>query len=147
MKTMKLKDYLNSIGVERLYVELIEVIEIFSPSEANRLVRLFEDVTERYKDLFEDQKAGKAVDPIQLKHAASEYKWVTEQVEQAVGEDGVRNVKEAMEWDRRDLERAMQRFKDQPGWYQDIDGRLYKYDGVVWGVVPGCALSELEYLG
>jgi hypothetical protein len=33
------------------------------------------------------------------------------------------------------------------GWYQDIDGRLYKYDGVVWDIVPGCKLADLEYLG
>jgi hypothetical protein len=33
------------------------------------------------------------------------------------------------------------------GWYQDIDGRLYKYDGVVWDIVPECKLADLEYLG
>jgi hypothetical protein len=33
------------------------------------------------------------------------------------------------------------------GWYQDIDGNLYKYDGVVWDEVPKDRLEKLEYLG
>lgn len=33
------------------------------------------------------------------------------------------------------------------GWYQDIDGNLYQYDGVVWDVVPGREVGKLEFLG
>lgn len=33
------------------------------------------------------------------------------------------------------------------GWYQDIDGNLYNYDGVIWDVVPEVRLENLEYLG
>ena len=33
------------------------------------------------------------------------------------------------------------------GWYQDREGKLYKYDGVVWDEVPEVKASELEYLG
>ncbi len=33
------------------------------------------------------------------------------------------------------------------GWYQDRDGNLYQYDGVVWDVVPETASGNLEYLG
>lgn len=35
----------------------------------------------------------------------------------------------------------------QMGWYQDVDGNLYKYDGVVWDVVPRKEAGELEFLG
>lgn len=35
----------------------------------------------------------------------------------------------------------------EAGWYQDREGKLYKYDGVVWDEVPAGRLSELEYLG
>lgn len=38
-------------------------------------------------------------------------------------------------------------FKDAPGWYQDADGNLYKYDGVVWDVVPDGKVEDLEFLG
>lgn len=39
------------------------------------------------------------------------------------------------------------RWSFKAGWYQDIDGRLYKYDGVVWDVVPEVPAASLEYLG
>lgn len=32
------------------------------------------------------------------------------------------------------------------GWYQDLSGNLYKYDGVVWDVVPGRD-TKVEFLG
>jgi hypothetical protein len=32
------------------------------------------------------------------------------------------------------------------GWYQDLKGNLYKYDGVVWDVVPGRD-TKVEFLG
>jgi len=35
----------------------------------------------------------------------------------------------------------------EAGWYQDADGTLYNYDGVVWDEVPKDRLSELEFLG
>jgi hypothetical protein len=33
------------------------------------------------------------------------------------------------------------------GWYQDAKGSLYRYDGVIWDVVPKDKISGLEYLG
>lgn len=33
------------------------------------------------------------------------------------------------------------------GWYQNSDGGLFHYDGVVWDVVPDEKISRLEYLG
>ncbi len=33
------------------------------------------------------------------------------------------------------------------GWYQDTDGNLYQYDGLVWDVVPSVKIEKLEYLG
>ena len=33
------------------------------------------------------------------------------------------------------------------GWYQNVKGELYHYDGVVWDNVPNEKVSELEYLG
>jgi hypothetical protein len=39
------------------------------------------------------------------------------------------------------------RFVDyKAGWYQDLKGNLYKYDGVVWDVVPGRD-TKVEFLG
>lgn len=35
----------------------------------------------------------------------------------------------------------------QTGWYQDLDGNLYKYDGIVWDVVPETRTGRLEFLG
>ena len=35
----------------------------------------------------------------------------------------------------------------EAGWYQDGDGNLYKYDGVIWDEVPKERLEKLEYLG
>jgi hypothetical protein len=35
----------------------------------------------------------------------------------------------------------------EAGWYQDRDGNLYNYDGVIWDEVPKDRISELEYLG
>jgi hypothetical protein len=35
----------------------------------------------------------------------------------------------------------------QVGWYQDVAGSLYHYDGVIWDVVPAAEISRLEYLG
>lgn len=32
------------------------------------------------------------------------------------------------------------------GWFQDLAGNLYHYDGVVWDVVPDSSL-ELQFLG
>lgn len=37
--------------------------------------------------------------------------------------------------------------EDLPGWYQDVEGNLYKYDGVVWDVVPDSRAGKLEFLG
>lgn len=40
------------------------------------------------------------------------------------------------------------RFVDyKAGWYQDLNGNLYQYDGVVWDVVPVKEAGELEFLG
>lgn len=40
------------------------------------------------------------------------------------------------------------RFVDyKAGWYQDLEGNLYKYDGVVWDIVPRKEAGELEFLG
>jgi hypothetical protein len=56
----------------------------------------------------------------------------------------------------RDLERLKVRrdsvgrwTEDVPeaGWYQDRDGTLYNYDGVVWDEVPKERIEKLEYLG
>lgn len=33
------------------------------------------------------------------------------------------------------------------GWYQDADGNLYQYDGVIWDEVPKEKIEKLEYLG
>lgn len=33
------------------------------------------------------------------------------------------------------------------GWYQNKRGELFKYDGVVWDVVPSERISDLEFLG
>jgi len=33
------------------------------------------------------------------------------------------------------------------GWYQNSKGDLYKYDGLIWDVVPAENISTLEYLG
>lgn len=35
----------------------------------------------------------------------------------------------------------------ETGWYQDLEGNLYMYDGVVWDVVPRKEAGELEFLG
>jgi hypothetical protein len=35
----------------------------------------------------------------------------------------------------------------EAGWYQDKNGNLYQYDGVVWDEVPKDRVSELEFLG
>lgn len=35
----------------------------------------------------------------------------------------------------------------EAGWYQDRQGRLYNYDGVIWDEVPEMKLTDLEYLG
>jgi len=35
----------------------------------------------------------------------------------------------------------------EAGWYQDKNGNLYQYDGVVWDEVPKDRVSDLEYLG
>lgn len=43
--------------------------------------------------------------------------------------------------------RATKREEIKPGWYQDIDGHLYSYDGVVWDEVPPMPTKDLEYLG
>ncbi len=34
-----------------------------------------------------------------------------------------------------------------PGWYQNSNGDLYHYDGVVWDEVPKEQPEKLEYLG
>ncbi len=40
------------------------------------------------------------------------------------------------------------RFTDvRGGWYQNKNGQLFHYDGIVWDVVPGEKITELEYLG
>ncbi len=33
------------------------------------------------------------------------------------------------------------------GWYQDSNGNLYQYDGVIWDEVPKERVEKLEYLG
>ncbi len=33
------------------------------------------------------------------------------------------------------------------GWYQDGQGNLYQYDGVIWDEVPKEKIEKLEYLG
>jgi hypothetical protein len=33
------------------------------------------------------------------------------------------------------------------GWYQNSDGDLYHYDGVIWDEVPKERIEKLEYLG
>lgn len=33
------------------------------------------------------------------------------------------------------------------GWYQNGEGQLYHYDGVVWDEVPSERIDKLEYLG
>lgn len=33
------------------------------------------------------------------------------------------------------------------GWYQNGNGQLFYYDGVVWDVVPSERIEKLEYLG
>lgn len=33
------------------------------------------------------------------------------------------------------------------GWYQNIKGDLYHYDGVVWDSVPNEQIKDLEFLG
>jgi hypothetical protein len=35
----------------------------------------------------------------------------------------------------------------EAGWYQDRDGNLYNYDGVIWDEVPKDRIQDLEYLG
>lgn len=35
----------------------------------------------------------------------------------------------------------------EAGWYQNTDGVLYHYDGVIWDEVPKERLEKLEYLG
>jgi hypothetical protein len=35
----------------------------------------------------------------------------------------------------------------EAGWYQDKNGNLYQYDGVLWDEVPKDRVSDLEYLG
>lgn len=42
--------------------------------------------------------------------------------------------------------RAVKHEEIKPGWYQDIDGYLYLYDGVVWDEVPPMPIKDLEYL-
>ena len=46
--------------------------------------------------------------------------------------------------------RRVQAMKDQDkgvGWYQDADGELYHFNGLVWDVVPESFMKRLEYLG
>jgi len=33
------------------------------------------------------------------------------------------------------------------GWYQDKEGKLYHYDGVIWDIVPDVKVVNLEHLG
>jgi hypothetical protein len=33
------------------------------------------------------------------------------------------------------------------GWYQDKEGKLYHYDGVIWDIVPEAKVVNLEHLG
>lgn len=48
----------------------------------------------------------------------------------------------------RTTSQPVNRFVDyKTGWYQDLDGNLYKYDGIIWDVVPGRETGELEFLG
>lgn len=35
----------------------------------------------------------------------------------------------------------------ETGWYQDREGKLYNYDGVIWDEVPQMKVTDLEYLG
>lgn len=42
---------------------------------------------------------------------------------------------------------AMKSQSAEVGWYQDSDGGLYHFDGLVWDVVPEEVTKRLEYLG
>lgn len=33
------------------------------------------------------------------------------------------------------------------GWYQNLSGELFHYDGSIWDNVPGERVQELEFLG
>jgi len=44
-------------------------------------------------------------------------------------------------------EKAMTGLDIPAGWYQNIKGSLYHYDGVVWDEVPDWDIKQLEYLG
>jgi hypothetical protein len=58
-------------------------------------------------------------------------------------------------WELMDIREDLEVVEDKPsgryidykaGWYQDLKGNLYKYDGVVWDVVPGRD-TKVEFLG
>jgi hypothetical protein len=38
-------------------------------------------------------------------------------------------------------------FTETAGWYQNIKGQLFHFDGVIWDEVPEEKLEKLEYLG
>lgn len=44
-------------------------------------------------------------------------------------------------------EELLQKLNLKAGWYQDIKGSLFQYDGLIWDKVPDCEVKNLEYLG
>jgi hypothetical protein len=46
-----------------------------------------------------------------------------------------------------ELKPARQVKVSDAGWYQNSDGKLFHYDGVVWDEVPSEKQGDLEFLG
>ena len=91
----------------------------------------------------------KAVELMQLGFDIDE---IQEYISASSGLADIRNellaVKDALEEVHEAKSNPGSKYVDyKSGWYQDLNGNLYQYDGVVWDVVPGRESGELEFLG
>lgn len=105
----------------------------------------FKSITSR-KILVETKLNG---DPNNLFSADAEVKTMYNDLTTKI----VRAQEKALAWSEEqrqkgDLEKL--KFMDPnttPGWYQNLKGELFHYDGVIWDTVPNEKIKDLEYLG
>ena len=66
----------------------------------------------------------------------------------------IKITEEALAWTASKDSREEERLRNleftaelSEGWYQNLKGELFHYDGLIWDVVPREKITELEYLG
>lgn len=111
------------------------------------LYKKFKDEDGDFRIDWMNKRDKATLNNLSLKISRYEMNFINTPVYDKIVEEFGENLPEFLKDTKRDSKGRWTDLEIAQGWYQNVSGDLFHYDGVVWDSVPAESIKDLEFLG